>query len=643
MTATFDASRCSFGVQLTGKRTAKFVGQVTNSLVFLSKHFADLHVKKKVDVKFTLTFGPQAEPILGVFHTKPDLDDLWLKGNPCVSYLNLITGQLFVRGSKMYDTRLPPVQSGATVDLSLTSDTISIEVKNPGKALEEGSCKLQGISEEDLNNFFLGALQTGRKQIRFDLLTNDKLSAEHSQSSEPTFKNSQGVITVSKDCKLLTRSAMQQGNGYALLDVLLKTGIHYVKFCITSDFGASLCIGVARYPFRLSEEYVKDPMKHIYRHPGLLLWRSYRGLSYYDGKQQDITTEALGWQHGNTIYIELVVNMEERTIEVLKNDISLGIVFTDIPEVVQPVVCFYASYEKAVKLVSYRSTGPAPTPPLPIAAPAPASLDSSVIPKSAKFDFLTKTGLMTITKNNMTVFREKNQAGNSLCYLDVTCAKNCFYRFSFVIENDQGASVCVGVTDVLDPKNIRLTGIGNIYSSPHLSVFRSFQGMLYEKGRELPKHLEEYWMTGTLLEMMIDIDDKKATVQYAINGNDQGIAFSGIRPPVRPLVAFYAGMEKRITLIHFEATPKKVVLRDSPAMSIPNRFTRLIEPERLKKLQIIMRTTEPLQWCTECGNPVDCLALPCGDMLLCAKHLCERGQCPCGRYPPTEFKMWNLF
>ncbi len=33
---------------------------------------------------------------------------------------------------------------------------------------------------------------------------------------------------------------------------------------------------------------------------------------------------------------------------------------------------------------------------------------------------------------------------------------------------------------------------------------------------------------------------------------DQGFAFTGLRPPLVPLVGFYSGMEKRVTLLHFE-------------------------------------------------------------------------------------------
>ena len=95
--------------------------------------------------------------------------------------------------------------------------------------------------------------------------------------------------------------------------------------------------------------------------------------------------------------------------------------------------------------------------------------------------------------------------------------------------------------------------------------------MLYNKGKELAKHFEEYWMTGTLIEMIVDVSESEAIVQYSINGSDQGIAFTGLQPPLKPLVGFYAGMEKRVTLIHFEHKQKRTVSRPEPES--PNSFS----------------------------------------------------------------------
>ncbi len=651
-TISFDKSRCSNGVQFKAALfSVLLLAQTTNSVVFLTDSLFGKRTQLKFE--FTTLYGPQAEIVVGIFHVPPHLDDLWLKENPDVSFIDLVSGSLYFRGKKVRQD-LPQIKTGAivTVEFSLTSRSV-LTVQNPGEPFVKSSFDIPEINATDLDNVFAGALQTGRKYIQIDL-TNDVTAnqiptTESKKDNDVNFDRYQGVIEVSKDGKFLSRNATQQGNGYALLNKLLKRGIHKIKFSVQSDFGASLCIGVARHPFRLSEDYIKDVMKHIYRHPGLMLWRSYRGLLYCDGKQLEKATGALGWQHGGSIVIELVVNMEERTIELLKDDVSSGIIFTDIPEVVQPVVCFYASYEKAVRLISYESTELTPRKMSSITQ----QRDHLPTPDKVHFDPQGKSGLITLTHNRMTVCREKNQGGNSLCLLNVTCDKNSLHRFSFIIEMDQGASVCVGVTNALNPKDIRINGIGNIFSSPDIYVFRSFQGMLYNKGTELPKHLEEFWMTGSLLEMTIDVNESQATIQYAINGNDQGIAFSGISTPLKPLVAFYAGMEKRVTLIHYEATPRARSVSAEQYDTVyetgtPNRFTRLqsaVQPDGESKESVINYKTfviDPKIKCENCQDPVDCVALPCGHKHFCAKHLCERGNCPCGIHKHKPFNMWNL-
>ena len=622
--------------------------QTTNVVAILTIHNTGGHSfgqTTEFKLKLELDYGSHALPVIGFFNKQPDLESLWLEDedHPDFSFWYVTTGRLVVEGRE-YPLKLPRCEPGCKIDIDVVSTSVQLTVANPQAMPKEVSFNLPEISIN--SKPFLGAVRTGRRKVVFQLLnTMDPDNGFNSSSfsnvtSTTTFSYSDGVINVSSDGKSLTRTSTQQGNGYALLNQKIRNGIHRLTLKVTVDFGASLCVGVARYPFKLSAEYIKDPMKHIYRHPGLLLWRSYRGLLYVDGKQQDRSTEALGWQHGNVILIELIINMEDQTIELLKNDISLGIIFTDIPEVVQPVVCYYAAYEKAIQLVSYKVSESAVATPVP--KPRTASIRSQKsfsIPSEAVFDPSTKLGLMTLSSDKKTVSREKNQAGNSLCLFNVTCDRNCFYRFSLIVENDQGASVCVGVTNVMNTKDIRINGIGNIYSSPHLYVFRSFQGMLYEKGRELPKHLEEYWMTGTLLEMMIDVGEREATVQYAINGNDQGIAFSGIRPPVRPLVAFYAGMEKRVTLIHFEA--KSTAPQVVPEV-MPNRFTQLQSLQSLKRPIITrMKSFTECEF-SNCKKRVDCIALPCEHTRLCAEHLSALG-CSCGTVDKRELRMWNYF
>ena len=618
---------------------AVFIAQTTSNVAFFLKDFSDPHTRLKssnVSCKFKLDFGTRAIPVFGYFDREQNIDDLWIPENPEVTYWDMAGGHLYIRGKKEPED-LPECKPGSHIEISANtkSGQVNIKVTNPGESLIEKQVYIPGLTSDVLG--FVGAIQTGRKQIKFQLLSGDDETRRPSTEEDlvdvtdkTNFEESFGIINVSHDRKSLSRTSTQQGNGCSLLNRMISTGIHRFKLSISVDFGASLCIGIARYPFRLSEEYVKDQMKHLYRHPGLLVWRSYRGLLYIDGKQQDRTTEALGWQHGNSIAIELVVNMDERTVEILKNDRSLGIIFTDIPEVVQPVVCFYAAYEKHVQLLSYKATKSAVI--KPVVKPRSSlvrtlSQTTAPIPSKVRFDHNKKYGHMSLTIDEMTIFREKNQSGNSFCMLNVTCDRNCQYRFSFVIENDQGASVCIGVTEAGDSQSVQTAGVGNIYSSPSLYVFRSFQGMLYNKGKELAKHFEEYWMTGTLIEMIVDVSESEAIVQYSINGSDQGIAFTGLQPPLKPLVGFYAGMEKRVTLIHFEHKQKRSVSRPEPES--PNSFslrsTELRQSANVS-LPILLKSLSLPQYystCMTCGKPCDSIALPCKHSFMCAEHLSE--------------------
>lgn len=645
----FDSKTTSRGVNFEKDLTCvTFSPQMTNNVAFFRKNTTDQYVRLKetfFSITFTVDYGPQAIPVLGFFYREQDLDDLWLQENPEVSFLNLANGQLLVN-NKSY-AQCPVCESGAQVEVKVSLNSLHIKVTNSGKTMKEKEVEIAGLTNTVFG--FVGALQTGRRPVKFQLLPSysEPLQLLHEvdqllDCTETTgFKECIGIIDVSPDGKTLSRTSSQQGNGYGLLNNIISSGIHWFKVKISCDFGASLCIGVARYPFRLSEEFIKDSMKHIYRHPGLFVWRSYQGLLYVDGEQQRKSAEALQWQNGSVTTIELIVNMEDRTVELLKNDMSKGIIFRDIPEVIQPVVCFYAAYQKTVQLVSYKTTKSAMTQPKILKDSSMIQTDMS-IPSKVQFDCQKTYGLVSTTADGMSVYRGSNQSGNSFSMLNVNCEKNTKYHFSFVIENDQGASLCVGVSTVTYPQLLRTVSGGNIYSSPSLCVFRSFQGILYQNGKELTKHFEEYWMTGTLLEMVVDVDEMCATVQYSINGLDQGVAFSGLQPPLFPLVSFYAGMEKRVTLIHFGCEQKRpALLQKQPS---PNRFSlRSNASVSASNVPIRMSGTSP-NVCSRCSELCYSVVLPCKHSFLCANHLLEyvASKQPCEICNAKISRVWNI-
>lgn len=81
----FDKSRCSSGIQFLLMTAVLFPAQRTNDVVFLTPELLErsaFNKRTQLVFLFTNQYGPQAEPIIGIFHTFPHLDDLWLKENP---------------------------------------------------------------------------------------------------------------------------------------------------------------------------------------------------------------------------------------------------------------------------------------------------------------------------------------------------------------------------------------------------------------------------------------------------------------------------------------------------------------------------------------------------------------------------------
>ncbi len=430
-----------------------------------------------------------------------------------------------------------------------------------------------------------------------------------------------------------------------MLPIKLVSGLHRWGFEVWSDFGASLCMGLARYPFMLSEDYLKDHVKHVYRHPGLLVYRSYRGLLYKDGKQLHKSLEPLGWQHGMKVTIEFIFDSERGTLEVVKNNKSMGFAFEGLTGIFQPVVGFYAAYEKDVRLKQYLTTEPLLE--MTVQSP-PNSLESSIVStggqpskkatviesESVGFEESLVLGSTHVSTDKKTLYRDKSQAGNSVGLLDVICSKQGTYRFVFIVEFDHGASSCIGVTPAKDLSGVKVSDVGNVYNSVSLYLYRSFQGMLYARGKEQSARLQEFWMSGTLVEMAVKVDGNgECSVHFKVNTEDQGAAFTGLKAPLRPLVAFYAGMEKRITSIHYE------FVTDEPASktALPAPQPPLIETDSgLNDIDTDVTHAKPSQLpilctsdnaavfypcCMECNKPNNIIALPCKHSTVCSNDM----------------------
>ena len=63
------------------------------------------------------------------------------------------------------------------------------------------------------------------------------------------------------------------------------------------------------------------------------------------------------------------------------------------------------------------------------------------------------------------------------------------------------------------PWDINLSGSNQSRDSGCIQVYRSFQGILYLKGKEQIKKLEEFWISGTLVKMEIKIKGKFSRFQ----------------------------------------------------------------------------------------------------------------------------------
>lgn len=614
-----------------------------NKIAFVSQSWPTSMINCRIQVAFSLN---TSDPVLGFSYTDAiNCNDVHFISNPQFTLVWRISQHLvYIEGIKSH-VKMPTCCSGAIIEISMMDGVVVINVSNPGKAME--STKLSMVHLSDRLFLFVGVLKTGNKYVSFQLMESEQ-TVEFNLTDvtrEVYVDKVFGNMHISQGDRKFTRTSTEQGNSCALLSTKIRSGRHRWSLKVSSDFGASLCVGLARHPFKLSDDYIRDPLKHIYRHPGLLLYRSYRGLLYMDGRQLERTLQPLGWQHTAAVIISMDVNMADRTVEVLRNGKSLGIAFTEIQGPLQPVICFYASYEKEIELVSYETSE---TFAMPMQQHSPRVVDeitqqssSLVLPKKVNFDPRNKYGSVVLSSDLTSISRDKTQSGNAYCLMNIQCTTIGVYRFSFVIETDQGASVCIGVTDV-NPEAVKKVEIGNIYLSPSFYLYRSFQGMLYVKGRELTKRFDEFWMSGTLIEMTVDISSNEALVQYTVNGRDQGIAFAGLKPPLTPLVAVYAGMEKRVTLIHFEHIQKTVMPTQSISSHNNINTTETHASRMILPILASPRNAEQpsSRECMVCGRPVDTILLPCLHSTFCAEDASKTTTCIlCGQHIHA---IWNI-
>ena len=320
-------------------------------------------------------------------------------------------------------------------------------------------------------------------------------------------------------------------NCYVLVNQIIKDGKHAITLKIIKDTGASLCIGLASPGFTLPQSVMFDRTHPIYVIKGLTLWRSYHGLIYVNGVEQRRPLPLNEYKDDQfPITIELYLDCSTGKAELYKNNKSIGIVFEDICPPVQPIVAFYAGYEKEIEVIDYCCS-------------IPRKIATQELEQKASF--IRQQGDLTITNEGMTLERSDESSGNSYAILNISCTSG-IYKFTFAIELDDGASTVIGIAG-------EQLGVvkkdSKIYLERWACAYRSYKGILYVYGREQQKRFDPFWENGTLIQMEINMD--RRIVEFEINGTPQGVAFSEIPKPTIPFVGFYAEHSKSLSLLHF--------------------------------------------------------------------------------------------
>ena len=458
------------------------------------------------------------------------------------------------------------------------------------------------------------------------------LEDEKDFSQHISFKKSYGVIEVSSSSLRVQRKSTQEGNGCAVLPIKMSSGKHRWTFAVHSDVGASMCVGVAHYPFKLQEAYIKDKAMRIFRHPRLMVYRSYRGLLYRDGKEMTSSLDPLQWMRGYPILLELVYDADQGKMEILKNGKKLGVAFEDLKGPLQPIVCFYAAHEKDVEFKNYRTTESlcdvlvSTSPFSSLVGVEDTDKETIFHIEDFCFDESTLHGKVELSSDKKAIFRTSAQSGTAFCFANIQCSQIGIYRFSFIIEIDQGASTCIGITSATSKDQIILTD--PLYNCENFHLYRSFKGMVYNCGKEQHQRLEEFWTSGTLVEMEVNIAMDESVVSFKVNGTNQGVVFPSLQPPLTPVVGFYAEMEKRVTFLHFEFQQVQhissgVLSQDASSSSFNDTATKLTHAPRplLAPVVSLSDVDQHNLTCEKCENEVDTIALPCKHALLCSKHL----------------------
>ena len=596
-------------------------------------------------------------------------------------YINVTSGRVLLGNSfkVLPDVALTTCEDGGEIEihLDLHREVLEYSVTSPEDYLPVIRTYSLGKKPPYKLVPMVGVICTGFQEVTVTILgTKEILQTNPLVQVGFDVSSIFGPVEVSADGTVASRSK-HLSNCCVSIDKVMERGIHSWKLKIIADIGSSICLGLAKHPLYISEDF-NSSKKQIYLHKDMLLWRSYRGFLYAYGQKLNESIQPIGWTKGNPVMVEFVLNLNVGKLEIIRNEESLGVVFNGIYGPVKPVVVFYASYDKVVQIIDYKEMEedqfvqqecitndigtvhsiptssspltspvaienqppkiptPLSSPPLkPATHPEPIVINNIDVEQSTFFDESSKYGQLEISENGLTISRTQDMVGNAYCLLNEVCKKGV-YRWSFLIEKDQGASTCIGITS----EPVDIPNSTHIYNSQSMLLCRSFQGTLYDRGRECEKQFSDFWMDGSKIELTLDIEN--SVLQCCINDSDGEIAFLGVRGQWRPIVAFYSKMVKRVSLIKFEelVTPvRQVSLSDGL-----NDLSVSPTPAHTKKDSLLdsQIPKEQSEVCVVCSIKDNNVAIqPCMHAVYCPVHADTEDKCIICDTKITG--VWNIF
>lgn len=577
-------------------------------------------------VNLSVTFGIGCQVLVGFGQLRGSTT-----GTPLVEnfdFVDITRGKVYSNNKEIPDLHLPTCLSGDEIELhiDMSSGNVQYLIFKSGKSSPiSSSLSLSDNISHEIEPM-VGVLCTEREGVTIKII--EKAISKPVEQVRFEESTKYGPVVISANGRTVSRGNVAS-NCCVLVNQVATTGKHKWKFKVKSDVGSSTCLGLAKCPLKISQEYSNN-QKHLYQHEGLMLWRSYRGTLYEHGQQLRRTLEPIGWVENQTIVVEFVLDMTKGTLEVFRNERPLGVAFEGIKGPVKPAVVFYAGYEKAIEILDYRVEGTLQDELPPVVKSLPHSIAAKTF-----FDPSSVHGSISVSNDGLTVYRSAEESGNAYCLLNQVCTKG-IYRWSFKIENDKGASTCIGITS----EPVVVPDSANIYASKSMFLCRSFRGALYANGREMSKRFKEFWMAGTVVELVLDLENK--VLQFSISGIDQGIAFLNVIGPYRPVVAFYSRMEKRITLQAFEQlvsfSTQVTLSRDVNNLSENDAGKKNVNTQ-LDKFENISEQTDCCIVCSTRNNNV--AILPCKHVIYCPVHAEVASEClACGT---TITGVWNIF